>query len=89
MRYPVNYISITQGYHQGKSLDFGWCSHKYQNIMSVADGVVLKTEKQKTGGNCIFVKHDDGIVSLYGHLDTMVVKKGQKVSLGQKIGTMG
>ena len=89
MRYPVNYIAITQGYHTGKSLDFGYCGHKYQDIMSVADGVVLRTEKQKTGGNCIFIQHDKGIVSLYAHLDTMIVKKGQKVTLGQKIGTMG
>lgn len=89
MRYPVNYIAITCGYHTGKSLDFGYCGHKYQDIMSVADGVVLRTEKQKTGGNCIFIQHDKGIVSLYAHLDTMIVKKGQKVTLGQKIGTMG
>lgn len=88
-RYPVNYISITKGYHQGKSLDFGYCSHKYQDIMCIGDGKVLRVETQKTGGNCIFVKHESGIVSLYAHLDSMVVKKGQKVTLGQKIGTMG
>lgn len=89
MRYPVNYISITQGYHQGKSLDFGYCGHKYQDVMTCADGVVLKTETQKTGGKCIFIQHTKGEVSLYAHLNTIEVKKGQKVSLGQKIGTMG
>ena len=88
-RYPINYIAITKGYHQGKSLDFGYCSHKYQDIMSIGNGKVLRTEKQKTGGNCIFLQHESGVVSLYAHLDSMIVKKGQKVSLGQKIGTMG
>ena len=24
MRYPLQYIGITQGYHFGKCLDFGW-----------------------------------------------------------------
>ena len=89
MRYPTNYISITQGYHQGKSLDFGWCSHRYQDIMSVDDGLVIKAETQITGGNCIYIQHSNGIVSLYGHLDKMVIKTGDKVKLGQKIGTMG
>ena len=89
MRYPVNYIAITQGYHDGKSLDFGWCNHKYQDVMTCADGVVLKTETQKTGGKCIFIQHNKGEVSLYAHLNTIEVKKGQKVSLGEKIGTMG
>lgn len=89
MRYPVNYIAITYGYHFGKSIDFGYCSHKYQDIMSIADGKVLKTEIQKDGCKVIFIKHDSGIVSCYGHLDSFLVKKGQKVILGQKIGTMG
>ena len=91
MRYPTNYISITQYPHpkNDQSIDFGWCSHRYQDIMSVDDGVVLRTETQKTGGNCIFIQHNTGIVSLYAHLDKMIVKKGQKVTLGQKIGTMG
>lgn len=89
MRYPVNYIAITQGYHQGKSLDFGYCFHKYQDIMSVADGKVLRTEIQKDGCKVIFIQHESGIVSCYGHLDSFAVKKGQKVYLGQKIGIMG
>lgn len=88
-RYPVNYISITQGYHCGKHLDFGYCYHKYQDIMSIGDGKVLRIETQKTGGKVIFIKHESGIVSCYGHLDSFAVKKGEQVKLGQKIGTMG
>lgn len=88
-QYPVNYIAITQGYHNGKALDFGWCGHHHQNIYSVADGKVYKTETQKTGGKVIFILHDDGNVSCYGHLNSINVKKGQKVVRGQKIGTMG
>lgn len=89
MRYPTNWISITTGFHQGKSLDFGYCSHKYQNIYSIADGTILRAEIQKDGCKVIFIKHESGIVSCYGHLDSFAVKKGDKVILGQKIGTMG
>ena len=89
MRYPVNYISITQGFHTGKCLDFGYFNHKYQDIMAVDNGVVLKVEYQNLGGNVIYIKHNNGMVSCYAHLDKIIVKKNDKVKLGQKIGTMG
>ena len=89
MIYPVNYIAITQGHHNGLALDFGWCGHHNQNILSVDDGVVYRTEKQNKGGNVIIIKHNTGIVSVYGHLKSINVKKGQKVKLGQVIGKMG
>lgn len=89
MIYPTKYISITCGYHQGKSLDFGWCGHRYQDILACDDGIVCKTEIQKTGGKCIWIKHNSGIISLYGHLNSIDVKQGQQVRMGAKIGTMG
>lgn len=92
MRYPVNYIAIAQGYHQGKCLDFGWSSlhgGKNQPIYAVADGVVYSIEKQEKGGNVIYIKHNDGKCSCYAHLNKVLVKKGDKVSLGQQIATMG
>lgn len=89
MIYPINYITITCGFHQGKSLDFGYWGHPYQDVYSCAKGKVIKRETQKTGGNTLFIQHEDGSVSCYGHLNEMVVKKGQVVAMGQKIGTMG
>lgn len=89
MIYPVSYIAITQGHHDGLALDFGWCGHHNQDILSVDDGVVYRIEKQNLGGNVIIIKHNTGIVSVYGHLKSINVKKGQKVKLGQIIGKMG
>lgn len=88
-RYPTNYIAITNGFHTGKSLDFGWCGHHNQDICSCGNGKVYKVEFQKTGGNTIFIEHTNGNVSCYGHLDTISVTKGQSVKIGDKIGTMG
>lgn len=87
--YPTNYISITQGYHEGYHLDFGWCSHHNQDVHSIGNGYVLKLEKQKTGGNVIYIKHDNGFVSTYAHLKSFNVKVNQNVIMGEKIGVMG
>lgn len=89
MIYPINYISITQGHHDGLAIDFGWCGHHNQDILSVDDGVVYKTEYQSGGGNVVFIKHNTGIVSCYAHLKEYYVKKGQKVKKGQVIAKMG
>lgn len=40
-------------------------------------------------GNCVKIKHTGGYYTLYAHMATIAVKKGQKVKRGQKIGTMG
>lgn len=40
-------------------------------------------------GNCVKIKHSGGYYTLYAHMATVIVSKGQKVQRGQKIGTMG
>lgn len=93
MRYPVDYINITQGYHQGKCLDFGWgdIKHGYnkQPVYACDDGIVKAIENQPLGGNVIYLVHNNGMCSCYAHLSKVKVKVGQKVSLGENIATMG
>ena len=90
MRYPTNWISITQGFHCGKHLDFGWCSHHSQPVYSCDAGIVKRPEwQEKSGGNVIYIQHDNGLVSSYAHLLSYCVKEGQRVELGQQIGIMG
>ena len=91
MKYPVNYIAIVQGKTaKHKGVDFGYYSilHKYQPIYAVADGEIIYKKTQTSGGKVIHIKHK-GCVSEYGHLDSWCVDVGQKVKMGQKIGTMG
>lgn len=40
-------------------------------------------------GNYIILRHPNGMESLYAHLDTINVVKGQKVVTAQKLGTVG
>ena len=97
MIYPVNQIAIIQHkngkkltpYHNGKALDFGWGKYHHQDILAVDDGVIYRLEIQPNGGKVIYLKHNTGMISAYGHLDSFSVKKGQKVKRGQKIGKMG
>lgn len=40
-------------------------------------------------GNLILIKHDDGWVTAYAHNEKILVKKGQRVTKGEKISTVG
>lgn len=94
MRYPVNYIAITAPFNKKshKGVDFGWNSKhggKNQPIYAVESGKVIYKKTQTSGGKVIHIKHDNGYVSEYAHMDTWLVNKGDKVKRGQQIGTMG
>ncbi|MEY2499797.1 MAG: hypothetical protein QOI07_131 [Verrucomicrobiota bacterium] len=66
-------------------------------IYSIGDGIVVFARDVHLGwGNVIIVRHayrDGGNVkyvdALYGHLNTMLVGRGQRVARGQQIATMG
>tara|TARA_Y100000590_G_scaffold248686_1_gene279441 strand:+ start:198 stop:983 length:786 start_codon:yes stop_codon:yes gene_type:complete len=59
-------------------------------IIAMLDGVVTLAEPDLfyTGGTLIF-DHGHGISTLYMHMKTLMVKKGQKVKQGDVIGTVG
>jgi len=92
LRPPVHFGEDWNGKGGGDS-DLG------DPIYSVADGVVMFAYQLRAGwGRCILIRHayrdtKTGKVryidSLYGHLRSMLVKKGDFVKRGQKIGTMG
>tara|TARA_B100001179_G_scaffold136684_1_gene98307 strand:- start:213 stop:1001 length:789 start_codon:yes stop_codon:yes gene_type:complete len=59
-------------------------------IKAMLDGIVTLAEPDLfyTGGTLIF-DHGHGISTLYMHMKTLLVKKGQKVKQGDVIGTVG
>jgi murein DD-endopeptidase MepM/ murein hydrolase activator NlpD len=67
------------------------------SIYVIGDGVVVFARDCHMGwGNVVIVRHsyrENGSVrtidSLYGHLQSMLVKRGERVTRGQKIATMG
>ena len=58
-------------------------------IYSTADGVVISAKRERGYGNTIRIQHEFGFESVYAHQTKLLVKAGQRVSLGDHIGTMG
>lgn len=59
-------------------------------VIAAENGVVVYAGNELRGfGNLLLVRHAGGWITAYAHLDRMLVKKGQQVSRGQAIGTVG
>lgn len=60
--------------------------------VAVASGTVIYSGVQGSYGNTVMIRHDNGLVSLYAHNSSLVVKVGDRVKKGQvvtKIGSTG
>jgi len=58
-------------------------------IYAAAAGTVTLAGPHGTLGNTVRIEHGDGYVTVYGHLQTILVQLGQRVQQGQQIGEMG
>lgn len=58
-------------------------------IYATGDGVVIFAGRQSGYGNLIKIQHELGVETRFGHLSRIGVKKGQRVSQGERIGDMG
>ncbi|MEU6264752.1 M23 family metallopeptidase [Saccharopolyspora shandongensis] len=58
-------------------------------IRSVAAGKVIEAGPASGFGLWIRVQHDDGTITVYGHINTIDVSVGERVDAGDKIATMG
>jgi Peptidase family M23 len=58
-------------------------------ILAVADGVVIDAGPTAGYGAWVKLRHADGTVTLYGHVNTWLVSKGDRVMAGDQIATMG
>jgi len=59
-------------------------------VRAAENGVVAYAGNEVKGmGNLIIIQHSDGWMTVYAHLDSMSVKRGTKVSVGQAIGRVG
>jgi murein DD-endopeptidase MepM/ murein hydrolase activator NlpD len=58
-------------------------------IYAPEPGVVLQAGPASGFGLAVYVQHDDGSITLYGHVDTFDVSAGQVVGAGEKIAEVG
>ena len=59
------------------------------NIRAAFAGVVTRSGPYSGYGNCIVIRHPNGLTTLYSHQSKNLVKAGQKVKAGQIIGLTG
>ena len=71
--------------HHGIDLAGTW----QENITVSADGTVVFAGYHGSFGKVIRIKHNYGIMTTYGHLAKISVRRGDLVSEGQVIGKMG
>lgn len=72
-------------YHGG--LDIG--AGQGATIVAAGDGDVILAGSNGGYGNCVMINHGGGVVTLYGHMESISVGYGQHVSKGQAIGRVG
>jgi murein DD-endopeptidase MepM/ murein hydrolase activator NlpD len=58
-------------------------------ILAAADGVVIDAGPTAGYGMWVKLRHADGTVTLYGHVNTTTVNIGERVWAGDQIATMG
>ena len=58
-------------------------------ILAAFDGVVTRSSPYSGYGNCIVIRHDNGLETLYSHQSKNHVKVGDRVKAGQVIGLTG
>jgi murein DD-endopeptidase MepM/ murein hydrolase activator NlpD len=58
-------------------------------IYAPANGVVSYVGRDRGYGKMVWIKHGNGILTKYAHLNTFLVKKGQHVKRGETIALVG
>jgi len=59
-------------------------------VYAVSSGIVIKAYNNGNGfGKAIRIRHDNGMITQYAHLNSIKTRKGRRVRKGQLIGTVG
>ena len=59
-------------------------------VKAAENGVVIYAGNGlKEFGNTVLLRHEDGLVTVYGHVSSIAVKRGDQVHRGQEIARSG
>lgn len=75
------------GYYGHSGIDIG--AALGEPVLAAADGEVILAEWYYGYGNCVMIRHADGVVTVYGHCDKIYVDNGDTVTRGQTIAGAG
>lgn len=88
MAFGPNVHPLQGNWYIHKGMDFStWRSG--DAVLATASGQVVTVNFDNSFGNQIIIKHNHGMYTRYAHLNSIRVKKGQIVSQGEVIGTIG
>ena len=93
LHWPVKKVHISQKFkrsrhkkHDGLDLTH----YRGAPILAAHSGYVIYTGSQYSGyGKMVIVEFDNTWATLYAHLNKIKVKEGDRVQVGDRIGTMG
>lgn len=80
---------IIRGYAKGKNDGIDIAAPAGTPVKAAADGTVAAITKSTAGTPIVLIRHAGGILTVYGGVDGLTVAKGNKVSRGQTIATVG
>jgi len=83
--YKMHPILRTKKFHEG--MDFA--APLGTPVRATGDGTVVETQKDGPQGIRVIIEHGFGYKTIYAHLESFSVKRGQKVSRGETIGKVG
>ena len=88
MAFGPNLHPLNGNWYIHKGMDFStWRTG--DAVLATASGQVVTVGFDFSFGNFIIIKHNHGMYTRYAHLNNTRVKKGEVVSQGQVIGTIG
>lgn len=58
-------------------------------VLAAKSGRVVCAQSNPGMGKYVIIRHAGGLITLYGHLDSISVKKGQRLRQGEVIGRVG
>jgi murein DD-endopeptidase MepM/ murein hydrolase activator NlpD len=83
--YRTHPISGVKTFHNGIDI----AAPTGTGVYSYASGTVISVSQNNTLGKYIAIDHGNGLVTRYLHLSKFNVEKGDKVSTGDRIGSVG
>ncbi len=75
----------TSEYHSGVDIR----GKMRDTVRATANGVVAFAGYNKGYGNFVIIQHEKELQTVYGHLHSISVKRGEKIESGQMIGKLG
>jgi murein DD-endopeptidase MepM/ murein hydrolase activator NlpD len=86
---PYGYTRYVNGSFAGRHMAIDIAAPKGTPVYATNDGVVLLAESFLLPGDTIYIDHGMALFSQYAHLSEIFVKKGEHVTAGQRIGSIG